>query len=222
MAHIQTSGQGKLDLGFGNYTCNWGVHIAGLYETEAERDEIILGFLSQGNMDGDLQLYCPTERSEEDFHECHARLCPSCADHTRNTSRFQLFSVKDLYYPQGVFSPWDMDKGLAEFFENSQKNGVRNIRATAEMSWALEAVPGTEHLMAYESRLNYFIPGKPWISVCMYNVTKFSGKTIMQVLQTHPYTINGGVVTENPYYQDPSQWLEKNNPEFLSANMPAE
>ncbi len=221
MVHLQTSDQEKLELGFGNYTCNWGMHIAGLYETEDERDEIILGFLSQGNKDGDLQLYCPTERSEEDFHECHARYCPSCADHTRDTFRFQLFSTKDLYYPEGVFSPWDMDRGLTEFFENSQKDGPRNIRATAEMSWALAAIPGTEHLMAYESRLNFFIPGKPWISVCMYNVTKFSGKTIMQVLQTHPYTINGGVVTENPYYQDPSQWLEKHAPEFLSANMPA-
>jgi hypothetical protein len=76
--------------------------------------------------------------------------------------------------------------------------------------------------MAYESRLNYFIPGKPWVSICMYNVTRFSGKTIMQVLQTHPFTINGGIITENPFYQDPAKWLEKNAPEFLPHNNPNE
>jgi hypothetical protein len=83
------------------------------------------------------------------------------------------------------------------------------------MVWALEAIPGVEHLMAYESRLNYFIPGKPWISICLYNLNKFSGSTIMGVLRTHPYSISGGVITENPFYQDPDEWLATNAPQFL-------
>jgi hypothetical protein len=32
--YIQTSTQEKLNLGIGNYQCNWGIHIAGLYETD--------------------------------------------------------------------------------------------------------------------------------------------------------------------------------------------
>jgi len=40
-----------------------------------------------------------------------------------------------------------MDEGLNAFFVESQQPGPRNIRATAEMVWALEAVPGVEHLM---------------------------------------------------------------------------
>ena len=39
--YIKTSNQEKLELGIGNYSCNWGIHIAGLYETDVERDEII-------------------------------------------------------------------------------------------------------------------------------------------------------------------------------------
>ncbi len=215
MPHIQTSDQEKLQLGFGEYTCNWGMHIAGLYETEKKRDEILLGFLSSGDLAGDLQLYCPTERTEEDFHQCYARYCPHCASHTKDKSRFQFFSTKELYYPDGEFSPFQMDTSLKEFYKQSQKEGKRNIRATAEMVWALEAIPGAEHLMAYEARLNFFIPEKPWISICFYNVTKFSGKTIMQVLQTHPYVINGDMIMENPYFIDPAIWLRNHAPEFL-------
>ena len=37
---------------------------------------------------------------------------------------------------------------------------------------------------------------------------------IMKVLQTHPYTISGGVITKNPYFQDPDEWLRLNAPEF--------
>ena len=65
--HIKTSNQEALEMGFGNYTCNWGLHIAGLYETEHERDEIIFGYLKQGFMDNDLQLFCPAEGTTEEF-----------------------------------------------------------------------------------------------------------------------------------------------------------
>jgi hypothetical protein len=213
--YIKTSDQAKFELGFGGFQINWGMHLAGLYETEKERDEIIMGFLNQGDKDGDLMLYCPCERTEEDFTEKYDQFCPACAGHTKDPEKFLISSAKELYYPDGTFSPWAMDKGLDSFYKDSQKNGKRNIRATAEMVWALESVPGVEHLMAYESRLNYFIPGKPWISICMYNITKFSGDTIMKVLQTHPYTLSGGVITENPFYQNPDDWLSKNAPEYF-------
>ncbi|MFH2060245.1 MAG: MEDS domain-containing protein [Pseudomonadota bacterium] len=213
--HIHTSEQDSLDLGFGNYSCNWGLHIYGLYETEEERDEIIFGFLRQGDIAGDLQLYVPAERTIEDFIKQYATLCDGCEQHVHDENCFQLFSIKDLYYPDGVFSPISMDEGLDSFFQESQKSGPRNIRATAEMVWALEAVPGIEHLMAYESRLNYFIENKPWISICLYSLTKFDGATIMQVLRTHPYTISKGVITENPFYQKPDIWLKENAPQFL-------
>jgi len=213
--HIRTSEQAKLHMGFGGYTCNWGVHLCGLYENEAERDEILFGFLHQGDKDGDLQMYCPSERTADDFRLHYARQFPDCADHTDDMNIFQISSAKDLYYPSGVFSPWAMEEGLDYFYIQSQRKGKRNIRATAEMVWALEAIPGVEHLMAYESRLNYFIPSKPWISICLYNITKFSGAVIMDVLRTHPYTISGGVITENPYYQNPDEWLSRNAPQFL-------
>ncbi len=42
--YFKTSNQPVLELGFNNYTCNWGVHFAGLYKTEEERDQTISGF----------------------------------------------------------------------------------------------------------------------------------------------------------------------------------
>ncbi len=212
--HIATSKQEAMNLGFGNYTCNWGTHMCGLYETPHERDEIILGFLHQGDQEKDLQLYCPVERPPEDFCSAYQREYPACAGHVHDPQRFRLLGARELYYPDGRFSPRSMDRGLAEFYEDSQRQGKRNIRATAEMVWALDAIPGVEHLMVYESRLNYFIPGKPWMSICLYNLTRFSGATIMKVLQTHPFAISGGVITANPYYQDPDDWLKANAPDF--------
>ena len=213
--HITTSGQPAIDLGFGNYTCNWGTHFCGLYETEAERDAILMGYLAQGMLAGDLQCYVPVERTPDDFLHEFPKHCPHCQQHMADPRLLQMHSAKALYYPDGKFSPWAMDDSLNAVFEKSQRDGKRNVRAAAEMAWALEAIPGVDNLMAYESRLNYFIAAKPWISICLYNVTKFDGKTIMQVLQTHPYTISQGVVTQNPFFQDPDIWLAHHAPEFL-------
>lgn len=212
--HLRTSDQEKLMLGIGNYSCNWGTHICGFYENEQERDEIIYGFLREGLTAGDLQLYCPEEQSKDEFLNSFSVFCPDCQSKLSNEDHISLATAQDLYYPSGEFDPQHMDNALNNFYNNSQKNGQRNIRATAEMVWALKTIPGIEHLMTYESKLNLFIPGKPWVSICMYNLTKFDGSTIMQVLRTHPYTISNGVITKNPYYIEPDEWLKKYAPEY--------
>lgn len=212
--HIQTSDQPELKLGFGGYTCNWGTHICGIYESEAERDEIIMGFLGYGVMEGDIALYCPSERNRGDFEAKFAEYLPGFA-RDQGFDDVEVFSARELYYPRGEFSPFLMDKGLKAFYSTKCVNGVRNVRAIAEMTWALESVPGIEHLMAYEARLNYFIPGKPWVSICLYNLKKFGIKAITDVLRTHPYTISQGMLIENPHYVPPEEWLSENAPEFL-------
>lgn len=52
--YFHTSEQEKLELGFGNHSCNWGIHICCLYETEKERDEVIFNYLSLGIKKGIL------------------------------------------------------------------------------------------------------------------------------------------------------------------------
>ena len=119
--HIKTSDQEEFKIGFGDFTCNWGAHICGLYETETERDEIIFGFFHQGYLDGDLQLYCPVERTKEDFILKFSIYSPQSAHHLEDHNSFNLLSAKDLYYPDGIFSPWAMENGLTQFFDESQK-----------------------------------------------------------------------------------------------------
>ncbi len=110
-----------------------------------------------------------------------------------------------------------MLKAHNDIWDENIRGGRRNVRGTAEMGWALEKIPGIEHLMTYESLLNTFIWGKTWISICLYDVNRFPGATIMKVLQTHPFVITGGGIFENPYFIHPEKWIAEHAPEFLSA-----
>jgi hypothetical protein len=214
--HIKTSGMQKLQLGIGKYSCNWGSHMCGLYETEEERDEIIFGYLGQGCKDNDKQIFIHSEQTEAHFWHTLQIECPECTATEESLGRLDVKEAKELYYPEGVFDPWYMDSAVNGYFDYTQADGKNNLRAVAEMAWSLQAIKGVEHLFAYESRLNYFVQDRTVISLCLYNISKISGETTMNVLRTHPFTINGGVITVNPYYEEPDIWLAKNAPQFLS------
>lgn len=210
--YCETSNQEKISLGFGGHECNNGTHFCGFYQTVEERDRIIMGYLRQGLVDKARVLYTPTERSREDFLQAFTSLFPSEAA-LLNDPSFTINTADDLYYSGGGFSPDQMMVNLGNFYADSQKDGKKNIRTTAEMVWALDKNLDKQQLMTYESKLNYFIPGKPWVSICLYNVTRFDGKTIMQVLQTHPYIINlDGTIMKNPFFIHPDTWLAENDP----------
>lgn len=210
--HISTSNQEKLSLGIGDYTCNWGTHICGLYASDAERDEIIYGYLGKGFESNDKQIFIYSEQTEEHVHESLAHCCPECAS---KQSLLDLKKAHELYYPNGVFDPWEMSETINGYYDYVQQDGPKNLRAVAEMAWSLQQIKGVEHLFAYESRLNYFVQDRSVISLCLYNINKIDGATIMNVLRTHPFTITGGVISQNPYFVHPDKWLAENAPQFL-------
>ena len=213
--YYKTSDQERINLGFCGHECNNGMHFCGLYETEQERDEIIIAYLRQGLVDHDKVLYTLNERTVEDFYEKFSEEFPEDKSLLNDNPDLILGNADDLYYENGSFSPLRMNKNLGKFYVETQKDKKTNIRTTAEMVWALEKQLDKTQLMAYESLLNYFIPGKPWISIFLYNISLFDGKTLMHALQTHPYSISkGGMVTKNPYYIHPDIWLAENAPEY--------
>lgn len=213
--HLRTSDLAVMSLGFGGYTCNWGTHFCGLYESEAERDLIMFGFLAQGLRERELLVCCPDENHYDHALDNVHALCPDVD--RPDPDSFRLLHSHELYHPKGNFSPQDMLKAHDDIWDENLRTGKRNVRGTAEMGWSLAKIPGIENLMAYESMLNHFIWGKAWISICLYDVNRFPGSTVMKVLQVHPFVITGGGIFQNPYFVQPEKWLSEHAPQFLAA-----
>jgi hypothetical protein len=212
--HIPTSDQAVCTIGFGQYTCNWGAHFCGLYETDAERDDMLYAFLHQGDLEGDLQVYSHIEDSDERVRADYARRYPDCAGHLENPERFELPAARSIYHPEGVFHPRDVVAGWVGLLAEMAAQR-RHIRVVADTEWALRDVVGRDLLIAYEARLNEVIPLFPVTATCFYDLRQFSGKTVMGVLRTHRFTVSRGMIVENPYY-DPARWLAENAPAFPS------
>jgi hypothetical protein len=45
--------------------------------------------------------------------------------------------------------------------------------------------------------------------VCLYDVERFGGGIIVNLLKTHPRMLIGGMLVENPYYTSPDELLHR-------------
>jgi len=76
----------------------------------------------------------------------------------------------------------------------------------------LETGLGIDALLEYEARAN-----DAWLRqdgpvhpvICTYDLTKFSGEIIVDVMRTHPMIIIGGILQENPFFIPPDEFLQE-------------
>ena len=72
--------------------------------------------------------------------------------------------------------------------------------------------PGVDDLLEYEARANGIWlrqdgPVNPVI--CTYDLTKFGGEVVVDVMRTHPMIIIGGILQANPFFMPPDEFLRE-------------
>jgi len=77
------------------------------------------------------------------------------------------------------------------------------------MEWALQDRPGVEDLVEYEARLNYILPRYNDPILCVYDLSKFGGAVVVDILRTHPMVIIGGILQVNPFFVPPDEFLRE-------------
>lgn len=186
-----------------------GDHICAFYPTLAERDQILIPYLNEGLAAGD-KCICVVDGA--DVQGLQASLGSGSATGPNPAHRqLDLHSSEDTYLANGGFSTEVMiefwDKSIGAAFEV----GFQFTRAAGEMTWALRHMPGVEELIGYESLLNRFLPKYPQVILCLYELGRFSGEVLVDVLKTHPKVLLGGMLLDNPYYLEPDEFLANRN-----------
>ena len=74
-----------------------------------------------------------------------------------------------------------------------------------------------EKLLEWEAFYDRYVgPRYSFVALCQYDHNRFGGSSIMYALQTHPLSIIGNIVQENPFYRDPEEVLEELSPSKAS------
>jgi hypothetical protein len=182
-----------------------GDHICAFYPGVTERDDLLIPYLREGLKAGD-KCICVVDGSpsESIFAELGATVdLDSCLRQRQlEVARSQdTYLCGDRFSISAMLDFWDRVIGEAV------TDGFPFVRSVGEMTWALRRLPGVEELVRYEAKLNEFLPRYPQVILCLYELHRFSGDVLVDVLKTHPKVLLGGMLLRNPYYLEPDEFL---------------
>jgi hypothetical protein len=182
-------------------------HVCAFVDSRDQQYEIFLPFLREGMNCGECLLNIVAQENRADHVE---RLLDGGIDSDALVAdgRQKLLGFGETYLKDGHFSANRMLATMEEAMVSAQREGFPGLRGFGEMHWAVNGLPDTDALVEYESCLNYLVPQYDASIVCVYDVSKFSGRVVMDVLSTHPRVILGGQIFENPYYMQPEVFLK--------------
>jgi hypothetical protein len=183
-------------------------HICAFFHSAEEEYRVVLPFIKDG-----------FECGHKAFHVVDPKLC--CEHRQRLTSagidlpaaekigQFDLRPWGDVYLRDGRFEKDRMLALLQEVLEAGRAEGFALTRMVAHVEWALEKQPGVDDLVEYEARVNYIWPRHKDAVICVYDLTKFGGHIVMDILRTHPMVLIGGIIQENPFFVPPDEFLRE-------------
>jgi MEDS: MEthanogen/methylotroph, DcmR Sensory domain len=193
-----------IDLGLAGLEVQAGDHICAM-SRGAERDNMLASFLEAGLRTGD-KCICVLDAARPE--SLLAELDDPQARERLERRQLELVDFQSAYPDSGSFVP---DR-MVEFWEHSVQSALeggeyRFFRAAGEMTWALRDMPGLDQLATFESEVNRFMPRYPQVYLCVYDIERFSGEQLLDMLRTHPKVLLGAMVFDNPYYVEPDEFL---------------
>ncbi len=183
------------------------VHLCAFFESEKQEDDCLIPFFAEGLEQGE-QVLSIRDAAETRKHADKLRaVMPDRVDPAIRANQLRIVASEEAYLRDGYFEAERMHSMVESVLEDAASRST-SLRGVGSMNWALREMPGTEELMEYESRLNKLISEHDCTIMCVYDVNKFSGRAVMDVLATHPMVIMGDRIYENPYYVEPRTFLQ--------------
>lgn len=170
--------------------------------------KILNPYLKEGIDLGD-QVVTILESNRHPQHRNRLESAGINVDEAVQRDQLKVVASEDSYLKDGIFAVERMYRMLEEAVLAAERSEFRHIRTLGDMEWALHGCPGTEDLMTYEARVNQLTPHHDCTLLCAYDINKFSGRVIADVLATHSHVLLGGQIYENPYFIDPVVYLSK-------------
>jgi len=182
-----------------------GSHVCAFYRGDSDRDWLLTAYFGAGLTAGD-KCICIVDSAftaKRLKSLAHASAGPGFPE-----GQLDVHLPESTYLAGGQFTTSDMLTFWTEGMIKAEHEGYSFCRLAGEMTWALRDAPGVEHLAGYESELNRVTSSYPVVVLCMYDLDRFSGEVVINIVKTHPQVLVQGILVENPYYVGPDDFLK--------------
>lgn len=183
-------------------------HVCAFFNSRDEEYAVMAPFYKQAVDQGEQNLHIVNPLHLDD-HRYRLGQASIDTPHCEACGQLQVLAWEDAYLDRGAFNK---DKMLAKvdlLTGAGRDTGFGRVRVMGNMDWVFSDIPGAADILEYEAEVNDVLARNRQPAVCVYDVAKLSGSMMIDILRTHPLTLIGGVVQENPFYTPPAQMLQE-------------
>lgn len=188
-------------------------HICAFFDSREQEYQTLIPYFREG-VDAGEQVLNIVDRERYDDHV--GRL--TAGGLNVDPGGVNVRTSEDTYLEHGRFDIEKMCLLIQETLEEARANGKR-VRTAGVMDWMVRGAPGTERALEYEARMNLLVPAYDCTFMCVYDLARLDGKTVVDILATHHFAIFKGQVRKNPFFIAPEIYLKellKDQPEGSS------
>jgi hypothetical protein len=183
-------------------------HVCAFFHTRDQEDKVVVPFMKEG-IERREKAFCVLD-SMKRVHLLQGLTRAGIeVKSAEKSGQLELRKWEETYVREGQFDQEAMLQLLEGVFLQGREQGFAHTRCVAHMEWAMNYGVETNALLEYEARLNHLVKRYPDPVLCVYDLAKFNGSVLMDILRTHPMVIIGGLVAENPFYVPPEVLLEE-------------
>lgn len=183
-------------------------HVCAFFNSADEEYGVLLPFIKDGFESGHKAVHVlHPNRRQEHLQRLEAAGIDPIALQT--SGQLVLRTNVDAYLSDGRF---DQDRMLEVFEQlaSGKTNGEFPLsRIICQMDWAADGKSHIDSLVEFESRVNDVWLRHEDAVICVYDLAKFGGDTVIDILRTHPMVIIGGTLQSNPFYMPPEVFLRE-------------
>ncbi len=183
-------------------------HVCAFFDSEDEEYRVLLPFIKDGFECGHRAVHVVNP----DQHEGHQhRLSGAGIDliAARKSGQFELRTSTETYLREGRFDQDRMLQAFEQIASGSPNNRFPLSRIVCHMDWAADGHSYVDDLVEFESRVNQVWERHEDVVICTYDLRKFGGDTVIDVMRTHPMVIIGGILQQNPFFVPPEEFLRE-------------
>lgn len=183
-------------------------HVCAFFHSADEEYRVLLPFIKEGFECGDkgVHVVSPSRRGDHLKRLAAAGIDTTAAE---QSGQLELRDSTEAYLSDGRF---DQDRMLEAFERLASGNAQGRFplsRIVCQMDWAGEDRSHIADLIEFESRVNDVWRRHDDAVICVYDLAKFGGEIVIDIMRTHPMIIIGGSLQQNPFFVPPEEFLSE-------------
>ena len=179
----------RVALGISGLDAGPGDHICGVFSSEAQRDQVLIPFLLAGLAAGD-KCICVVDGTPPE--EIVATLGPGGQTATLTVGKqLEVIGAADMYLRSGRFSADEVIGAWKAAISDTMYAGQFDVVRAVETWSRREVLPDMQELLMLESEMNRYLPLYPQVIVCLYDIDRFGGGALYNLVMTHRWMLMG-------------------------------